>query len=353
MTTKYVIKKCNSFGFAKNISEATKLYGNSGLYLLDNEDGVNNIIGNLPAGIPNGFINNIEHVPGLTNIHNINDIPTDAKVIYVRLGKEVNRPIKIPVEGDDTELLNNSEYNKLLLQIYNSDEPVIDKLPGEIINAIIDIYPKTISSTFRHKLIDLLQFNNVNTIQLIKDFPFQFTEENADIIVNDGLFTDIEVSTDKSDPNTTNNNYRPDKDALKNAALGNTTQLDAFSENKFAVIHTKKNAGIDNKTRSMNHDVIDTLAVNGVIRAPETKKPLSIYLLMKKLEQLHDFNICFIHPSYELKRLSAECPCEQIIPVYRIGEGEILAVAYRYLCLWFFAYCSIFTDSMLEYRYVI
>lgn len=328
MTTKYVVKKCNSFGFAVSIEEGMKLYG-SGVYLCDGT---------------------LENVQDMQLIHSIDSIPSNLTTLYVRLGKEVNKPVDIPVEGDDYELVKDDTQ---LLEIYNSDEPYINKIPREFINQILEIYPKTKSTTFRHKLLDLLQFNHVNVNQLILDYPFEYTTENVDMIVNDDLFNDIEVSTDKNDNNISTTNYKPDKDALKNAALGNTTQLDAFSENKFAVIHTKKNCGIENKTRSMNHDIIDTLAVNGVIRAPSTTKPLSIYNLMRKLETLNNFNICFIHPSYELKRLSAECPCEQIIPAYHIGEGEILAVAYRYICLWFFGYCSIFTDSMLEYRYAI
>ena len=74
---------------------------------------------------------------------------------------------------------------------------------------------------------------------------------------------------------------------------------------------------------------------------------------MKRLEKFNTFDIIFIHPSYEVKYMSAEYPCEQIIPAYRINQGEILAVIYRYLVVNFFGYCSIFTDSMLEWRYYV
>ena len=178
-------------------------------------------------------------------------------------------------------------------------------------------------------------------------------QELAEVVESSEIFSDIEVSVDKNDKNTSTSLYRADQDSLKKAALGKTTQLDAFSENKFAVIHTKKKCGIENKVRNQNHDVLDTLAVNGVMKSPDTLKPLSIYKLMKVLEKFDSFNIVFIHPSYEVRSMKAEYPCEQLIPAYTINEGEILAVVYRYLVMYFFGYCSIITDSMLEWRYYI
>ena len=200
---------------------------------------------------------------------------------------------------------------------------------------------------------DLCYFNNYNTIDLEKQYPFEYKEEQVSTVFPSSIFSDIEISVDKSDKNTSTSLYKPDKDFLKKAALGKTTQLDAFSENKFAIIHTKKTAGIENKIRNQNHDVLDTLAVNGVMKSPDTKKPLSIYRLVRKLEKFDKFDIVFIHPSYEVRCMNAEYPCEQIIPAYKINEGEILAVVYRYIVVYFFGYCSIFTDSMLEWRYYI
>ena len=201
--------------------------------------------------------------------------------------------------------------------------------------------------------MDLLTYNDYNTLQLEKDNPYEYIERTIDSVIAAPMFNDIEISIDINDKNTSSSLYKPDKDALKQASLGKTTQLDAFSENKFAIIHTKKHAGIETKIRNQNHDVLDTLAVNGVMKSPETAKPLSIYLLMNKLEQFKHFSIVFIHPSYEVKSMISEYPCEQIIPSYTINQGEILAVAYRYLVMRFFGYCSIFTDSMLEWRYYI
>ena len=102
-----------------------------------------------------------------------------------------------------------------------------------------------------------------------------------------------------------------------------------------------------------NHDVLDTLAVNGVLFTPTTTKPLSIFALMKILGKMNKFDICFIHPYSEIKSIRIEYPCEQSIPAYKLNGGEILAIAYRYLITQFFGYCSIFSDSMLEWRYYI
>jgi hypothetical protein len=55
----------------------------------------------------------------------------------------------------------------------------------------------------------------------------------------------------------------------------------------------------------------------------------------------------------ENRFMKAETPCEQIIPAYKLNGGEILAIAYKYVVGFFFAYCGIVSESMFELRYYI
>lgn len=347
MTTKYSVKKCNSFGFAQSFDDAYSLFKNidNFIYLHDGTED------SYSTTIPCKNYSSIDDI----------EIPSNKQgIIFVELGYTKSKMIDVPVEYDDTEIVENFEheygndkFKDYILNLTEEDETKSAQLSNEFITYLIDLYPHLRDYTLKSYILKLLNKNNQNILELERKYPFEYKQELADVVETSKIFSDIEVSIDKNDKNSSTSLYRADQDALKKAALGKTTQLDAFSENKFAVIHTKKKCGIENKVRSQNHDVLDTLAVNGVMKSPTTNKPLSIYKLMKVLEKFDKFDIIFIHPSSEVKSIKAEYPCEQLIPSYTINEGEILAVVYRYIVIYFFGYCSIITDSMMEWRYYI
>lgn len=366
MTTKYAVKRCSTFGFAQTLRNAITLF-QPDEYVSNSEDkNVNIFYVHSSSSSPSASLEKLNpKTINITDISAIQPNKDDRNIFFVELATKSKRTVHVPIEYDDQEIVAdfchqhsvNSDFEHAIETIISdSDESQQlkeHKFSNEFLQFLIDLYPNLRDYHLKSSILDLLAFNDYNTLQLEKDNPFEFEDKTIDSIVNAPMFEDIEISIDVNDKNTTTSLYRPDKDALKKAALGKATQLDAFSENKFAIIHTKKHAGIDTRIRNQNHDVLDTLAVNGVMKSPDTTKPLSVYLLMKKLEQFEHFDIVFIHPSYEMKAMNSEYPCEQIIPAYTINQGELLAVVYRYLVMWFFGYCSIFTDSMLEYRYYI
>lgn len=368
MTTKYSVKRCNTFGFAQTLKDALSLFKDSDsdyemIYLHDiNRKGCNDerkIIDNINKR--RGRNKKQNKLKEFSSIESL-EVPENKKgTIFVELGYTTNKTIKIPLEFDDTYIVEEfehqygtPEFKKAVLTLIDNEDMLKErKFSNEFISFLIDLYPELRDCNLKKSILNLLNYNDYNTLDLEKKYPFEYKDEEIKIVSSSSIFSDIEISIDKSDKNISTSLYKPDKDFLKKASLGKTTQLDAFSENKFAIIHTKKTAGIESKIRNQNHDVLDTLAINGVMKSPETKKPLSIYKLVRKLEKFDKFNIVFIHPSYEVRCMNAEYPCEQIIPAYRINEGEILAVVYRYIVVYFFGYCSIFTDSMLEWRYYI
>lgn len=360
MTTRYTVKRCSTFGFAQSLHDAL------GLFQSDENSDIIYLRESAPCITTpryDKFLEKLNTLDRFKEIHSINELAPSSKssIIVVDLGVRKSKIIKEPIAYDDTNIINTyfesyqtDDIKSAFIKLQTDQSLFCEKkLSNDILSHMIDIYPLLRDYNLKTVILEILNYNDYNTIDLEKHYPFEYKDKEIEYIASASEFSDIEISIDKNDKNTSTSMYRADKDALKKATLGRTTQLDAFSENKFAIIHTKKKAGIESKIRNQNHDVLDTLAINGVMKSPDTKVPLSIYRLVKQLEQFTNFNIVFIHPSYEIKSMNAEYPCEQIIPAYKINEGEILAVVYRYIVVYFFGYCSIFTDSMLEWRYYI
>lgn len=222
------------------------------------------------------------------------------------------------------------------------------------------------------------KFNNVI---IVDDSPLvltnEFVEQNrrlkltatdtqADIptfIINlEGeWFSDINILTDenKQDIDKQNqigtNNYKHDDNELAKIITGQSTQLEAFTKNVYTVIYGKKTANISQGTNNahiFNHNIIDSLARNGVISDQVSDNVLSVHMLFKQLEKLYTFNIFFVHSALELEYIQHESPTEISHPVYTKGKGEICAVVYRLLLLKFFPYLTIVSESMRENAYL-
>ena len=368
MTTKYTVKRCTQFGFAQSLRNAITLFqpeecNNANVFYLHSSPNENAIKSFNKLNAKNKqLLNNIDSLTPPPSASSPTPSASD-NIIFVELAYKTTKQVKEPISYDDTQLVESfsskapADFTHAVLEMITNPDSIEQlkehKFSNDFLQYLIDLYPQLRDYKLKNTLLELLSSNGFNTLQLSKQYPCEYEEKEVETVKPSPMFEDIEISIDINDKNTSSTLYRPDKDALKQAALGKATQLDAFSENKFAIIHTKKHAGIETRIRNQNHDVLDTLAINGVMKSPETSKPLSIYNLMIKLEQFEHFNIVFIHPSYEVKSMITEYPCEQIIPSYIINSGELLAIVYRYLVVRFFGYCSIFTDSMLEWRYYI
>ena len=321
MTTKYTVKRCRTFGYAQTLRNAITLFQ-------PDEYNSSNIIYIHSSKLePSATLNKLNpNTKNITSIANIEPNHDSRNIIFVELGYKTKQTVKIPIEYDDKQIVQEfCKTNKVPMDFEHAVLAILEdsneaqelkehKFSDEFVQFLIDLYPKLKDYNLKSSILELLSFNDYNTLQLKAQYPFDYEEKVVDSVISAPMFSDIEISIDINDTNTSTSLYRPDKDALKKAAVGKATQLDAFSENKFAIIHTKKHAGIDTRIRNQNHDVLDTLAVNGVMKSPDTTQPLSIYLLMKKLEQFDSFDIVFIHPSYEVKCMNSEYPCEQIIP---------------------------------------
>lgn len=189
-------------------------------------------------------------------------------------------------------------------------------------------------------------------------------QESSDVIptfvfdLESDIFKDIAIVTDDDDSKNSEistGNYKHDDQELNRIITGQSTQLDAFSQNIYTVIYGKKTAGLSNGNNNQhifNHNVIDSLAKNGVIVDPSVGEELSIHKIIRQLETLRKFNIFFVHSALDLEYTEYESPSEISQPTYTKGKGEICAVAYRALILRFFPYLTIITESMRENAYL-
>jgi hypothetical protein len=327
MTVKYAIKKCNSIGFARNLNEALSLFD-------DNE-------------LKNGY----QIVESFDNLMN--------GIILVHLGEEREELVKCPKEFDEVDTILELELSEdieglrdTLLAIFDNPDNFIDtKLTDDLLKVILGNFSKFSDTKFKQTLISILANNNFNTLELESKYPIEYVDEIRKVVVNTKLFQDIKIVTNNKDSNKTNVKYRNNEHISQ--TMKDSTQLEAFSKNKFTVIHGRKSANIQSLNVLQNHDVLNSLARNGVVCSPNTKEELSIHKLMRSLGKLDSFDIIAIHPLYELKGMRSEIIGEQIEPAYLLQGGEILAVFYRYIVKHFFGYCSTYEENTKEWKYYI
>ncbi len=167
------------------------------------------------------------------------------------------------------------------------------------------------------------------------------------------IFDDIHISMPKvSKAGESSKEQQLSKEELHEQLGGKSTQLDAFSNNLFAVIYGKKSANLQSCNSKQNHGVLDSLARNGVVCTPKTNEVLSIQKITDRLMKLKKFSVFGMHSALELPFDEQEYPSEISHPSYKIANGEITAILYRYVLINFYGYCSIVTDSMRENAYI-
>lgn len=363
MTTAYVCKRCRTLAFAKDFKQLSIRY-------TKDELSTDNVI----------FIGdpyNDEHEPlyqWQTNPLSIHDLEYVDKnrtpLVVVELARRKAHTVTIPVSSDSdqhivrdidcTDLnidIDTIDEFKSALQTFFTDQTYLceKQLSKEFITFIVHIYGQLQDGNNKIALLKLLDQNNYDTSVLEATYPILYEDvERVDVVTTEP-FDDIKIIINKDDVNASCNSaiYKHTPDDVKKAAVGNSTQLEAFSKNKFTVIHNKKSANIENYIPKRNHDVLDSLARNGVVCSPNTDCELSLATLMKKLRRFREFDIVFVHPSYEMKITRAEFPSELIEPSYAVNEGELMAIVYRYISIAFFGYCSVYTEEMEEFNYLI
>lgn len=359
MTTRYIVKKCSSIGFASSFKNLSIKYS---------EDELKNAYFISESGRKNKYLNK--------NSISISEFETITKnnkckgLVIVELGKKVQKIEKVPVEYDDdqftiedldcSEIIEDEDtiakYKESLVNFLNNYSFLEDKkLSQNFVDFLMFVYPNLQDGRNKQNILDLLHDNNIKTNAMEESSPIEYNDLEVDVVESISEFQDIKIILNKDDQNhsSSSNVYKPDKEEVKKAMVGNSTQLEAFSKNKFTVIHNKKSVNVESFSFKQNHDILSSLARNGVVCSPMTDTKLSVKKLVECLERFTEFDILFIHPSYELKVARSDMPSELIEPSYIINQGEILAVVYRYIVVNFFGYCSVYSKGMEELGYLI
>lgn len=222
---------------------------------------------------------------------------------------------------------------------------------------------KCLKFGFADNISEILK--NIENPILIESLEDDYLDElfdkfhNSDISfivdLESNLFNDIEIIVPKEAKQETNKDHVKDDKELRNLASGNSTQLEAFSSNHFVVIYGKKSASIPQVCSKQNHEVIDYLAMNGVICSPNLNKVISFQKIVDFLKRFSNFSIYAIHSELDnTKFIEFETPTHNSYPAYNITKGEIIAIFYRYIIKNFFAYCEVIdeaTNRELDYEF--
>lgn len=203
--------------------------------------------------------------------------------------------------------------------------------------------------------------NNVNEPILLESFENdeetidKNTHHNFVVNLQSELFNDIDIVVPKEAKDETNKEHVKDETELRNLASGNSTQLEAFSTNHFVVIYGKKSASVPQVCSKQNHEVIDYIAMNGVICSPNTNHVLSFQKMVDFLKQFKSFSIYAVHSELDnTKFVEFDTPTQNSYPAYNITKGEIVAVFFRYIVKNFFGYCQVVdeeTNRELDYEF--
>jgi len=357
MTLVYAIKRCKSYGFSQSIKIALDSYDKNELkkdvYLICDENR------------KNLFPKNFKHI----DLNNIDEKQLTTKgIVFVELANIVNEEVKVAIKNNDILLINSHindhpqefeflskgeliECQSIIKNVYeNADFLKGKSMLPKFYEFTRIIYPILKDTEFKLNLLRILT-EHISVKELEQNYPIQYESENINKVKSSAVFKDIEIIIDEKTSGKSTSMYKTSEEDLKQASLGNSTQLEAFSKGMFTVIRGRKSANINNHG-DQNHDVLDILARNGVVCTPESLRNSSLDKLMSMLEKFSEFEIMFIHPSLMYKNIKTEFPNEQGKPEYNMNEGELIAVVFRYLCLNFFGYKGIYDDNQREFEFL-
>lgn len=147
-------------------------------------------------------------------------------------------------------------------------------------------------------------------------------------------------------------NERSDKivNDIQKPMMGSSDNLEAIKTNQYSILHGKKNANINSVNLNQNHEVIDSIAINGVMMGPKTELN-SIKKLFNILSKFESFELLLYNPYLIVEELSSTNPTVFSVPVVITGKGDICKIFYRYICLYFFGYMSIKEMLDPEFKY--
>lgn len=331
---KYAVKKCDSFGFAPSLEKAKSLF---------NDDELQNIV----------YIDDDHPIP---------DTVEKKCIFFVTLGKYADVEYEeLETNEEDLTYLENllktdTEHKEAILsciELYKNKNFFEGKsFTGDFCEFLISLYPHLKDSVYKKAIFKVLKDEHLSELnELYEKYPLTFVTRTKNVVLNTKPFEDVKIIVDKDDDGISSSIYKNRADAQK-MLVGNSVYIEAMSSGKFTIVKGKRSAGFDYENRLMNHDTLDLLVKNGIVCSPEDMDKGSFSKLMKLFSTCDSFSVIFIHPSLVSKEIRVEQPCDPALPEYITRSGEILAVAFRYICMNFFGYKGVHDESLKEYEYL-
>lgn len=345
-TTYYEVCKCKYISFNKSYDKM-KLHDTNDKLRID-DDMINESVNNFKSQL-NEFDNKTDLMSYVSTLINHKDFINLIKKVVNPLIDECLKVKSEEIKFDEIKNVLNSllsdsndtnvnEMNlndmKNLENVYKQIINVNDKITKSL---IIDTY----ISTFKTEII----------IGAIDDFINSHINLPVDIIINaeSEMFNDIKFIYDHDKENLNSKNLK--QEVLSGCSLGSSSMLDAIQAKEFAINPGRKGSGIQSLHHNQNHEIIDAIAINGLLYSPNVISEYSVGKLLIKLSDLNEFYIYIVHSALSVDVFDGIMPYSYNIPRYLIGKGEILSVFFRYISLLFFGYMSVYDNVDIERNY--
>ena len=194
-------------------------------------------------------------------------------------------------------------------------------------------------------------FNDDSLNEIIKQIIQIQNHFTLVINTESNLFNDIIFEVNEEHLGESSKKGKKTQDVNRDVLLGGSQQLEAFSNSKFTIIPGKRSANIQSCHPKQNHDIIDSIARNGLMISPKVSTEHSVGKLFNVLCLKQSFNIIMVNKYLEVSIRESKYPNDYVEPAYIIGKGEIVTVFYRFICLYFFGYCSVTTTEDRDRNY--
>lgn len=334
---KYAVKRCESFGFAINIDKAKELFPNNidDLVIIDEDN---------PIPSPKDF----------SDKHATFFVVLGRKTIVDLQELEKNEEDLTYLKNLSKTDIKHAEEIAACIELYKNRSFFDGKdFTGDFCDFLVNLYPHLKDSSFKKTIFRVLKDEHIASLDdLATNYPLKYITVKNETVVNTKPFDDVKILTSKDDSGISSTVYKNRAEDIQKSLLGNSTYLEAMTKGVFTVVKGKRSAGFNYENRLLNHDTLDLIARNGIMCSPEDMKNGSFVKLMNVFEACKSFNVIFIHPSLTSKAIRVEHPCEPALPEYIVREGEILAIAFRYIVMYFFGYKGVYDDALKEYEYL-
>ena len=170
----------------------------------------------------------------------------------------------------------------------------------------------------------------------VEDLDNQPINEHFTLFIDshEERYSDIKFKIDEETAGLSSSVKDDSADVAKTVITKGSSQLDAFNQKTYIVNKGKKTANIQSIHPKQNHEVIDSIARNGILCEPEITTKTSIGKLFNKLTKFLSFDIV-IYNKYLVEEIRENImPSEYIEPIYiRPRRSRQRGIARICLCI--------------------